>query len=269
MAAVRALIALLVVAACHAPRSDTPPPKAETETETDAGTETGTATATATATATVPQRAKIGPFESAMLDNRTVWWALPRAEDGHRLIAHLHGQCAPPVYSCGSWIDAGADYGYLVCPTGNEHCNDSGIGPAMWDESFALMDSDLERGVAVVERKTDGGIDRDGAVLTGFSRGGWAAIDLVRRHPGRWPYLVIIEADVTINKAYLDASKVRAVAMIAGEHGTELAGERKSVDAMKDAGYPAELFVMPGTAHLYSKNIDDIMRQALAFVLAH
>jgi predicted esterase len=267
----------LLLAACRAPHSDAPKTETETdaatetETEADAATVTEAATdaATEAAAATAPRREKIGPFETIMMPNRTVWYALPRAEDGHRLVAHLHGQCAPPVYSCGSWIDAGAEYGFMVCPTGNEHCNDSGMGPAMWDESFALMDSDLERGIAVVQRKTDGGIDRDGAVLTGFSRGGWAAIDLVRRHPGRWPYLVLIEADVTINKAYLEASKVRAVAMVAGEHGTELAGERKSVDAMKDAGYPAELYVMPDTAHLYSTNIDEIMRQALAFVLAH
>ncbi len=139
----------------------------------------------------------------------------------------------------------------------------------MWDESFTLMDQDLERGIAVTKGKVDGGISRDDSVLTGFSRGGWAAIEIVRMHPGRWPYLVLVEADVTINKAYLEASKVRAVAMVAGELGTELPGEKKSVDAMKAAGYPAELFIMPKTSHLYSTNIDDIMRQALTFVLAH
>ena len=215
-----------------------------------------------------PQRAAIGPFEIASQPGRTVWYAAPRSIEEHRLIAHLHGQCAPPVYSCGQWIDAGAERGYLVCPTGNEHCNDSPMGPAMWDESFALMDQDLEKGIRAASAKEgDGGIVRDGAVMTGFSRGGWAAIEIVRMHPGRWPYLVLIEADVTINKAMLDAAKVKRVAMIAAENGTELAGEKKSVDAMKAAGYPAELFVMPGTWHLYSTDIDEIMRKALDFVI--
>lgn len=214
-------------------------------------------------------RASVGPFEAPMLPGRPVWYALARDEDDHRLVAHLHGQCAPPVYSCGKWLNAGVAFGTMVCPTGNEHCNDSGIGPAMWDESFALMNEDLEKGIAAVERKTRGSVSRDGAILTGFSRGGWAAIDLVRRHPGRWPYLVIVEADVTLHKAYLEASKVRAVAMVAGELGTELPGERKSVDALMAEGYPAILLVMPATAHLYSANIDDVMRQALAFVTAH
>jgi pimeloyl-ACP methyl ester carboxylesterase len=143
------------------------------------------------------------------------------------------------------------------------------MGPPSWDESFALMDQDLELGIKIAQKKTDGGFDREGSVLVGFSRGGWAAIDLVRMHPGRWQYLILIEADVTINKAYLDASKVRAVAMVAAELGTELPGEKKSVDQMKAANYPAELFIMPKTWHLYSTNIDEIMRNALDFVLAH
>ncbi len=215
-----------------------------------------------------PQREDIGPYEAVMLPGRNVWWALPREEDNHRLIAGLHGQCGGPSYACGTWLDAGAERGFMVCPTGNEHCT-SPMGPPSWDESFALMDQDLELAIKIAQKKTDGGFTRDDEVLTGFSRGGWAAIELVRMHPGRWPYLILIEADVTINKAYLEASKVRSVAMIAGEWGTELPGEKKSVEAMKAAGYPAELFIMPKTAHLYSTNIDDVMRQALAFVLAH
>lgn len=216
------------------------------------------------------KRSQIGPYELPMLPDRNVWYALPWQPGEHRLIAHLHGQCAPPVYSCGQWIDAGADRGVLICPTGNEHCNDSPMGPAMWDESFTLMDQDLEKGVSVVSRKLgDGGIDRRGSIMTGFSRGGWAAIEIVRMHPGRWPMLVLVEADVTINKAYLDSAKVRSVAMIAAEQGTELPGMKKSVEAMKAAGYPAELFVMPKTWHLYSADIDELMRQALSFVIDH
>lgn len=215
-----------------------------------------------------PEREVVGPYELTMLPQRNVWYALPRRLDEHRLVAGLHGQCGGPSYACGSWLDAGIEQGFMVCPTGNEHCT-SPIGPPSWDESFTLMDQDLEQGISIVQKKLDGGISRDDATLVGYSRGGWAAIEIVRMHPGRWPHLVLIEADVTINKPYLDVAKVRSVAMVAGEWGTELPGERKSVEDMKAAGYPAELFVMPKTAHLLSQNFDDVMRQALAFVLAH
>jgi pimeloyl-ACP methyl ester carboxylesterase len=227
----------------------------------------GTAVEDASAEGGVVEREVVGPYEAVMLPGRNVWYALPRALDQRRLIAHLHGQCGGPSYACAAWLDAGVERGFMVCPTGNEHCT-SPIGPPMWDESFTLMDQDLERSIAVAQAKLDGGFTRDDAVLGGYSRGGWAAIEIVHMHPGRWPYLILIEADVTVTKAYLEASKVRALAMVAGEWGTELPGERKSVDDLKAAGYPAELFVMPKTAHLYSTDIDDVMRQALAFVLA-
>ncbi len=218
--------------------------------------------------ATAETRDAVGPFELPMMPGRNVWYARPRTVGERRLIAHLHGQCAHPSYSCGQWLDAGIERGFVVCPTGNERCG-SPIGPPQWDESFALMDQDLERGIAAASRaEGDGGISRAGSVMTGFSRGGWAAIDVVRRHPGRWPFLIVIEADVTMNAALLRAAKVERVALIAADHGTELAGERSTVDALKAAGFPAELFVMPGSWHLYSTNIDAIMRQALAFVLA-
>jgi len=276
-------LGLLALACCHSARnepSDRRPVAAATTGDLAAGPrDAGAAVdppAPPASAAEAPEAAPppaatrdaVGPFEAPMLPGRTVWYALPRMLDEHRLVAHLHGQCAPPVYSCGQWLDAGVERGFLVCPTGNEHCT-SPMGPAMWDESFALMNQDLERGIAVVERRTDGGIARDDAVLTGFSRGGWAAIEIVGMHPGRWPHLILIEADVTITKAILDRAQVRSVAMIAGEQGTELPGERKSVEQLVAQGYPAELLVMPGTAHLYSTNIDALMREALDFVLSH
>ncbi len=262
-----AVVALLL--GCHSGRSD-PGETATRPSTVNAAVEQPSAfDASPPAPAT---RDAVGPFEAPMLPGRTVWYALPRTVDEHRLVAHLHGQCAPPVYSCGQWLDAGVERGFVVCPTGNEHCT-SPIGPAMWDESFTLMDQDLERGIAVVQKRAasivDGGIARDDEVLTGFSRGGWAAIEIVGMHPGRWPHLILIEADVTINKAILDRARVRSVVMIAGEQGSELPGEKKSVDALVAQNYPAKLLVMPGTAHLYSTNIDALMREALDFVLSH
>jgi hypothetical protein len=266
-----AALGLVALAACHSARGEpgeSAPLPAAIAADLDAGARLGSVEAASPQPAPVPTRDAVGPFEAPMLPGRTVWYALPRALGEHRLVAHLHGQCAPPVYSCGQWLDAGTEHGLMVCPTGNEHCT-SPIGPAMWDESFTLMDQDLERGIAVVQRRVDGGIARDDEVLTGFSRGGWAAIEIVGMHPGRWPHLILVEADVTITKAILDRAKVRSVALIAGELGTELPGEKKSVEDLQAQGFPATLLVMPKTAHLYSTNIDALMRQALDFVLSH
>ena len=131
------------------------------------------------------------------------------------------------------------------------------------------MDGDLERSIAKVEAKHRGSIRRDGAILTGFSRGAYAAPVIARLHPGRWPFLVLIEANVPLTAASLRKSGVRAVALVAGEVGTEIAGERKTAAELEKAGFPVRLIVMPRVAHLYSDDMEQVMANALAFVLEH
>ncbi len=190
-----------------------------------------------------------------------------------RLVGHLHGICHPPAYSCGKWLGAAVDVGVLVCPTGNARCGDAGVGPpsweaATWQDLVSAMDGDLERSIAKVEGKHPGSIRREGAVLTGWSRGAFAAPVIARAHPGRWPYLVLIEANVPLSAASLRKAGVRAVALLAGEKGTEIAGERKTQEALEAAGFPARLFVMQGVAHQYPDDMDRLMADAFAYVLS-
>ena len=89
--------------------------------------------------------------------------------------------------------------------------------------------------VAKVEARHPGSIRRESGVLTGFSRGAYAAPVIARTHPGRWPYLVLIEANVPLAAVSLRKAGVRAVALVAGETGTEIAGERKTSAALEEA----------------------------------
>jgi hypothetical protein len=79
----------------------------------------------------------------------------------------------------------------------------------------------------------------------------------------------LIEANANVTAAELRASGVRAVALIAGEIGSQLAGERKTTERLIKDGYPAKLWVMPGAGHHYSSDIESIMRDAIAWVTAH
>jgi hypothetical protein len=211
----------------------------------------------------------IGPFELPFLEKRKVFFAVPpKRASSQRLIANLHGMCNPPGYACGYWVNAGSSHGFLVCPTGNASCGPAMYDAPTWTESTAKMDDDLERAIATVDAAYPGEIARDGAVLTGFSRGAFVAPEIARMHPGRWPYLILNEANVPLSAAQLRKAGVRAVAMIAGEKGGEVNGERATVAALGKQGFPARLWVMPGAGHYYSANIDDIMREALEWVLA-
>jgi enterochelin esterase-like enzyme len=130
------------------------------------------------------------------------------------------------------------------------------------------MDSDLEKAIALVDSKYPGEISRDGSILTGFSMGAYAAYMIAQKHPGRWPYLILNESDVPLEKATLETAGVKAVALIAGEIGSQVAGERKTAAKLEKQGFPARLWVMKGAGHHYSADIDNIMAEAIAFVLS-
>jgi hypothetical protein len=235
---------------------------------------TPTANANATATAdggsdAAASARPIGPYEIPFLDKRTVYFVVPSSRaKPQRLLANLHGMCNPPGYACGYWVQAASERGFLVCPTGNASCGPGAYNAPTWTESFDKMDEDLERALATVDAQYPGEITRDGAILTGFSRGAYAAAEIVKKHPGRWPYLLLNEADVALDAKSLRAAGVRAVAMVAGEIGGQVGGERATVARLVAQKFAARLWVMPKAGHFYSANIDDIMREAIAWLLS-
>jgi len=250
-----------------APPPPPPAPPAPVEAGLDASPE---------ADASRPPKTIDGPHELPLAEGRPIYYAFPgdAAARPYRLIGHLHGMCGPPSYACGKWLGAGTDVGAMVCPTGNARCGDSPFGPPSWEaDTWAQlvldMDHDLEASIAKVLAKRPGAIDRKGSVLTGYSRGAYAAAEIVKLHPGRWPYLVLIEAKVPLVAERLVKAGVKAVALVAGEVGTEIANMRQTTEALEAAGYPVKLWVMPKAGHLYSDDMERIMSEALAWVLSH
>jgi hypothetical protein len=261
------LLTIALVAACR------PKPVARDAAPVDAAVVAAASDAGAPMAAVVdaaldagPSERAIGPYEIAFDKTRTVYYVVSRStKKPQRLLANLHGVCNPPGYACGYWVNAGANAGFLVCPAGNSTCGPK--GPPTWTEPWTKIDEDLEHAIAAVEAQHPGEITREGSVLTAFSLGAYAAVQIARAHPGRWPYLVLTEADVTLEAKSLRASGVRAVALIAGEIGSQVAGQRRTAAALAKQGFPAKLWVMKGAGHHYSADIDDIMAEAVAWVL--
>jgi hypothetical protein len=272
-----AIVVTLSAIACTRTRAIDAPATQSTDAEPTVALEAGAPDAPAPEAAPPPwapsPRSRIdGPHEELSLDaGRPIYYAAPRATAPYRLIGHLHGMCGPPSYACGKWISAGTELGIMVCPTGNARCGDSPVGPPSWEaptwlELVALMDKDLETSIAKIEAKRPGTIDRKNAILTGYSRGAYAAPVIARTHPNRWPYLLLIEANMPLAAASLRTAGVRAVALVAGELGAEIAGMRKTQSELEAAGFPAKLFVMRRTSHPYSDDMEYVMHDALTFL---
>jgi hypothetical protein len=215
------------------------------------------------------RRNETGPFEVPLVGKRTVYFVAPHVSGKQRLMAMLHGMCNPPGYACGLWAETAKDLGFLVCPTGDGTCGPAMYNAPTWTEPREKIDEDLELAITKVDARYPGELARDGAVLLGFSRGAYEGAKIAAAHPGRWPYLVLIEADVKLSKKMLDDAGVRAVALMAGEIGGQIAGERKTATALAAQGFPAKLWVMRKAAHHYSDDIESLMREAITWVTMH
>jgi predicted esterase len=202
-------------------------------------------------------------------EKRTVYWVAPHAAGKQRLMAMLHGVCNPPGYACGLWAEDAKDLGFLVCPTGNGSCGKAMYDAPTWTEPDTAIDADLELSIDAVEKVVPGELAREQAILLGFSRGAYVSVKIAAAHPGRWPYLVLIEADAKPSAEQLKKSGVRAVAFLAGEIGSQLAGEKKTVASLAAAGFPAKLWVMPKAGHHYSNDIGALLREAIAWFDTH
>lgn len=203
-----------------------------------------------------------GPFEIPFFGKRTVYYFLPVDRNRpHRLVANLHGMCNPPGYACWWWHEAASKHGTMVCPRGNAEC---APGVSSWNESITKMDEDLERAIAAVDAAHPGEISREGSFLTGFSLGADVSPSIAQGHPGRWPYLILIEATVSLNADTLRKAGVRGVALLAGELGQNVSGQRKIAEALTAKKFPVKTWVMPKAGHWYSQNIDEIMNDAMS-----
>jgi pimeloyl-ACP methyl ester carboxylesterase len=156
----------------------------------------------------------------------------------------------------------------LLCPTGNARCGAEAYHAPTWQGSFRDADALLEAAVEAAPGELGQPLERRGAILMGFSRGAFHAVKIAAAHPGRWPLLLLVEADVTLHPAALRAAGVRAVALLAGERSGQLGGMRTSVRTLERAGFPARIWAMPDAGHHYSANIDALMTEALDFLVA-
>ncbi|MFO0660702.1 MAG: dienelactone hydrolase family protein [Polyangiaceae bacterium] len=207
-------------------------------------------------------------FRSSTTGNatRTALVSEPRDQAKHPLLVNLHGMCNEPEYSCSPWLAAAGERYFVTCPRGPNHCGaDGGFGP-YFPRDAANVQEDLDAAVSSIEELSEGRLSQGDAVLTGFSRGGYLALDLAKRAPGRWPYLILVESDVRVDAEMLSKAGVRAIGLIAGEMSTQRAGMEKSYRKLSEQGVRVKLWVMPGAGHAYSNDIADIAAEALELV---
>ena len=179
------------------------------------------------------------------------------------LVVFLHATCMEPADVCDFWSSGARDNNFLVCPAGPSTC----YGAPDWSGSAKLKADTLDAALVAVDGTYGAWVDHDrGDVLIGYSRGAFAARDVLYERPGRFRGLILLSAAVSPDPARLKAAGIRRAVMATGDLDGSRPVMRKAVQALEAAGIPTRFVSLGRIGHWLPRDLETILRDAIAWV---
>jgi predicted esterase len=197
----------------------------------------------------------------------------PRAPRPAPLVVALHATCMEPASVCDAFGDTGRDNGWLVCPAGHGTCNDAPDWSGPSEEKASFLEQDLER----VEARLSDDLDATPGVLFGWSRGAYAACDILRvavTNPAhaklsrRFRGLVLMAARARPDDATLRAAGIDRIVLAAGDQDGAAASMRASAVALKRSGFEVRYVSLGAIPHVWPNDFEARMSEPIAWALA-
>lgn len=204
---------------------------------------------------TVPQRVPGGDG---------VTWVHPPISPGPDpapITVVLHGACGAPGPGCSLWSQAATERGWLLCPSGPRRCGDA------WDWSGTGADkrTHLDAAITAVVDSWPTHVAQEDRVLVGFSRGAFAARDILYAG-AHFRGVVFIGAAFVPDPAKLRDQGVRRVVFACGDHDGARPTMLKATATLVRAGLEAR-FVSTGRIwHQLPSDLSERMAEPLAWV---
>mgnify|MGYP000592653547 CR=1 FL=1 len=197
-------------------------------------------------------------------------WATPLEVDGFHPASHagpqgddpwprpvvvvVHGMLYRPEWECDRWKQVAGWYGWILCPRGIRDKR-APLRQERWTfGNRADVAKEIEAGLSALEARYPGQVTRSGMVLVGASLGANMATDLMRRAPGQYSFLVIVEGGgQSLQRANLHAMRQDGLVGVAMAMSQQ-PRRRRALDLMpklKEAGLRAVFIDMKGAGHNY------------------
>lgn len=225
---------------------------AEAQTATSASV-VGSAPALPSATPHVGAAARSGDPQS--IENPgfpNAYFYKPRSSKSMKpVIVYLHGRSGIPDEGCRAWAKVATEFGWLLCPSGQE---DRGHGQRGWNNDWETSTKDVMGALMSLRKKFGRKVQLYGNVLIGFSEGAYVAENIGPRDPktfNRW--LIIASCDRYFGAATADIhakkKQIKRVYLWTGEmDGAEKESEA-TFDHLKSEGIQVKLMVPKGLPH--------------------
>ncbi len=176
----------------------------------------------------------------------------------------IHGTLYRPEWECHRWKPVMGWYGWVLCPRGVRDLR-APLAQDRW--TFKGRDKvmlEIEAGLKALEARYPGRVSRQGMVYVGASLGANMATDIVRRSPGQYDHLVLVEGGAMElgELAIWEAAGVKGVAL-----AMSVPGRRKRAQALmgplEAAGFRAAFIDMEGAGHNYRGDFLDTGRAGM------
>lgn len=187
------------------------------------------------------------------------------ARDPARRIVFLHATCMQPSWVCDAFGRAGRDEAFLVCPSGNSTC----AGEPDWYGTADEKASFLAHALGLVDRAVEPFDDRRPGVLVGWSRGAFAARDVLAsgRVAGRFRALVLVAAAIDLDGKWLRAHGIERLVVASGDADGARPALLRTRAAAEAAGVPARWVSFGPIGHAWPVDFEARMREPLAWAL--
>jgi predicted esterase len=179
------------------------------------------------------------------------------------LVVFLHATCMEPADVCDFWSPGARDDRFLVCPAGPSTC----YGAPDWSGPAKLKADTLDAALVAVDDTFGAWVDRSrGDVLIGYSRGAFAARDILYERPGRFRGLILLSASLSPDPAKLKAAGIRRAVMATGELDGSRAMMKRAAEKLEAAGIPTRFVSLGRIGHWLPRDLESILREAIAWV---
>jgi predicted esterase len=167
------------------------------------------------------------------------------------VIVYLHGRGGNPDEGCRQWAKVATEFGWLLCPSGQE---DRGPGARGWANDPVNSQRNVLGALTALRKKFGRKVQLYGNVLMGFSEGAFIAQNIGEREPktfNRWLIVASCDRYFGYDKSILhDArKKVKRVYLWTGESDGVVKESEATFQHLKAEGIPVKLNIAQGYGH--------------------
>ncbi len=176
----------------------------------------------------------------------------PAKGSSKRVLLWLHGRGAHVADECAKWAPLARNYGWLLCPQGDE---DRGGGTRGWANNAELGRENVEAALGALRRKHKGAMEPGRHVLIGFSEGAFIAMQLGVHDAATWSRWLILAANDGywlgdgVARLHEQKKAIRRVVLLTGANDEVVQETRRTFSFLERERVSAKLIVPADLGH--------------------